>query len=153
MLQTPNKENWNEFSYFIEGKYGLLMGDLSDIPIEVEDYWTVNEAFQCICKNSCLRLKRGTTYELTLKILRWYFANFAEVFPILYRGINEGNADTAEDEFIFTTPNKVIAEWYAGPTGTIKEYRNTKGIAFKSPLKSVLTDDWSQSDIEVLVFK
>jgi hypothetical protein len=92
-------------------------------------------------KNPFLR-----TTEFYLEILPLAIEKYGEIYPIIYRGIRSDRPDS-DYRILFGSLDRDVAAWY----GTIRKYRNIKGLHFQSSLKNVLTDDWEhEGDSEVI---
>jgi hypothetical protein len=122
------------------------------VPDEVWDTAaTIYEAITFVqrlgCGSASQHLIKSKYHETCLAVLRMAVREYGEVFPVLLRGTRSSRPDS-EHRILFGTTNPDVASFY----GEIREYRNIKGLRTRSLLLSVVTDDYSQQDEEIIFF-
>jgi hypothetical protein len=131
----------------------LDLGNLvvTNTPPEEIEYCTYTEALRHSCwLGSCgfnQHQFRDDFHVLCNKVLRWLVENYGEKFEVLYRGSRSDRLDS-EYKILFGSTDEDVAAHY----GPVKIYRNVKGFKHTSLLKSVKTDDYTESDEEVIFF-
>jgi hypothetical protein len=122
------------------------------VPDEVwDDACTIYEAITFVQRLGCGRASqhqiKSAYHETCLAVLRMAVREYGENFPVLLRGVRSARPDS-EHRILFGTTNPDVASFY----GEIREYRNIKGLRTRSLLLSVVTDDYSQQDEEIIFF-
>jgi hypothetical protein len=122
------------------------------VPDEIWDTAaTIYEAISFVQRLGCGSASQHTIksayHETCLAVLKMAVQTYGETFPVLLRGTRSSRPDS-EYKILFGTTNPAIAEFY----GEVREYRNIKGLRTRSLLLSVLTDDYSSQDEEIIFF-
>ena len=122
------------------------------VPDDVwDDACTVYEAISFVqrlgCSGRSQHQIKSAYHETCLAVLKMAVQEYGETFPVLLRGTRSSRPDS-EYRIKFGTTNPAVAEFY----GEIREYRNIKGLRTKSLVLSVVTDDYSQADEEIIFF-
>ena len=87
----------------------------------------------------------GDWSVFALKVLPLAIEKHGEIFPVVYRGIS-GDLPDNQHRYLFGSLDKEVAAFY----GEVQEYRNIKGLHFRSTVKSVKTGDYDDGDSEVI---
>lgn len=145
----------HEFSYFyFEGGTLKAVDKCSQLPDDEDlEFCKLSDAVGYVQKLGCCGMKqhsiRSEYHRLCIEVLRWAVKNTGQVFPVVFRGVRSNRAES-EHMILFGTRDKAVAAFYGS---TLKEYRNVRGILVRtSHVKSVKTDDWSESDDEIIFF-
>lgn len=144
---------FHEFSYFyIENDHLMMVDSCSEVPEKIEDFCKLHEAFAYVQKIGCCGWSqhriRNNFHHLSLTVLRWAVQNLGEAYPKVYRGTRSERPDS-EHLILFGTRNLAVAKFYGN---NVKVYENVRGIISLSQAKSVLTDDYTESDEEIIFF-
>lgn len=112
---------------------------------------TISEAVSFVQRIGCAgrsqHVVKGSYHESVLAVLKMAVEQYGEDFPELLRGIRSERPD-AEHKILFGTTDRAVAEQY----GTIRTYRNVRGLRTSSLVLSVVTDDYAQQDEEIIFF-
>ena len=149
--------------YILDTKHYSLQGDAwitydkcSEIPDDIFDLTlTKHEAVDILEHLGAIGQNVHTSTKpihlLALKIIRKCIEDHGEVFPVLYRGTSSLRPIN-EYKLLYGSPNIDIARFYKGPDGYIQVFRDVLGFRVSTRLKSVITNDWSQIDENVMFF-
>jgi nucleoside diphosphate kinase len=124
----------------------------SGVPDEVwDDACTIYEAISFVqhlgCAGRSQHQIKTKYHETCLAVLRMAVQEYGEVFPVLLRGTRSARPDS-EHRILFGTTNPDVASFY----GEIRQYYNVRGLRTSSLVLSVVTDDYSQADEEIIFF-
>lgn len=142
-----------DFTYYYYGKDGELKTAPTpmSVPEEIEDYANANDAVSLVQKLGCIGRSHHSIsseyHRLCLDVLKIAVEKHGEVFPMLLRGTRSDRPDT-DHKILFGTTNKEVAQFY----GEIREYQNIRGLKTRSTMKSVISDDLTEMDEEIIFF-
>jgi hypothetical protein len=137
--------------YFWEEAGQLKSGSLSDVPEGDIEYGTLQDAAGMLQKVGCCGSQVHTSdspyVRFCLRVLEFCAARDGRVFETVYRGTRSSRPEN-EYRVLFGCADKDVAATY----GAVKQYSGIKGLVLPSLAKSVLTDDYSQMDEEIIFF-
>lgn len=144
-----------EFTYYYFLDDGQLRMD-KPIPKEAGERWeSIPGAYRYFASIGCWQgtvqkpFKDVEYYWACLNILRFGVKYLGTIYPVLYRGVQSIQSHGYE-KIIFGTPDKAVAQWYAGDKGKVIEYYNVKALMFNSLKIPVLGGD--ELDKEAVFF-
>lgn len=124
----------------------------SKVPDEYfDDCCKISEAVRFVqqlgCQGRSQHIIHSEFHRTALAVLRMAVEKYGENFPCVLRGCS-GNLPVQNHLILFGTLDKNVAEFY----GKIQEFKNIRGLRVNSQAKSVVTDDYSAIDEEIIFF-
>lgn len=132
---------------------GQLKGTTAlEVPDEYfDDCCTASEAVRFVqqlgCQGRSQHIIHSKFHRCALAVLRMAVERYGEVFPRVLRGCS-GNLPIEKHLILFGSLDRRVAEFY----GEVQEFKNIRGLRVNSQAKSVLTDDYTVSDEEIIFF-
>ena len=141
----------NKLYFRLDGET-LIQKPLSEIgDEELEAFCSIEEAVSLVqtygCVGFCQHKIRNDYHRTALAVLKMAVELYGEVFPVLYRG-TRSSRPLDEHLILFGTTDMEIASWY----GEVVEHRSVKGLRTLSTKISVVTEDYSRRDEEIIFF-
>jgi NAD-dependent SIR2 family protein deacetylase len=137
--------------YYSEAGNLVYTKSVSEVPEDL-NYASNGDAVRYVQKLGCCGLSqhtiRGEYHQLCLDVLRSAVEEYGEVFPSVLRGVRS-ERNECDSLILFGTTSREVAEFYGSKE--IREYRNVLGLRTLAA-KSVVTDDYSQVDEEIIFF-
>jgi hypothetical protein len=114
---------------------------ISDIPDDVDDYWSMSDAVQHLAHSGCLGSDFSISgakesLKLCAEVVKIAVAEYGENFSRLYRGSHNGINPTNR-VVKYATPSQEVAEFY----GAVTILENIKGLRTFSLREEVLYFD------------
>ena len=144
------REDFRQF--WMEGDQLMSANKASQVPDEVfDDACTISEAVSFVQRLGCVgrsqHVVKSAYHATVLAVLRFAVQQYGEDFPELLRG-TRSDRPAAEHKILFGTTDYAVAEQY----GTVRTYRNVRGLRTTSLVLSVVSDDYAQQDEEIIFF-
>lgn len=142
----------DDFTYYYFDNNELKIATVvSEIPEHINEWMTISDAVGYVRKIGCMgqhihNCQKQST-KLALAVLRIAIYKYGQMFDKVYRG-SKSSRPLSEYKLIFASPSREVAEFY----GEVTELTNIRGLLTRSMAKSVVTDDYSQVDEEILFF-
>lgn len=153
-MNTAAAANYrNDFRQFwLESGVLQSAANAAGVPDECfEDACTISEAVSFVQRLGCAgrsqHIVKDGYHATVLAVLKMAVEQYGEDFPELLRGTRSDRSD-ADHKILFGTTDRAVAEQY----GTIRNYRNARGLRTTSLVLSVVSDDYSQQDEEIIFF-
>jgi hypothetical protein len=145
------KDDFTQY-YYLGGELKVA-SVVSEVPEDVDDFTTINEAIFWMQKLGCIgRHVHGDnpSNSLLLEVMRIAVEKYGQVFPLVYRGVRSNRPD-AQYKILYGALDKNVAAFY----GNVKVYRNVRGLLTRSLAKPVLADETTpadEADEEIIFF-
>lgn len=142
-------QDWqNDFTYYWLAPEGLVGAPLSEVPEEVEDFWSIGDAVSYVQRLGCSGMNLHTqTPQTVLDVLKLAVEKYGEVHQKVLRG-TRSQRPLSEYKILFGTTDRKVAEFY----GDVTEHLNVRGIKYAANTLSVVSGDYSQDDEEIIFF-
>lgn len=138
-------------NYYFEGDrlVGLPASQVPDN--KFYDACTISDAVRFLqhlgCIGRCIHTPTSEYHRACIATLKRATDIYGETFQLLFRGVRSDRPDS-EYKILYGTTHRDIASFY----GKILEYRQVKGLRTRTLAKSVVTNDYSQDDEEIIFF-
>lgn len=138
--------------YWLEGGSLMSATKASEVPGHAwNDACTIFEAISFVqrlgCSGRSQHIVKDGYHATCLAVLKMAVERYGQDFPVLLRGTRSARPDS-EHKILFGTTDRAVAEFY----GTVREYRNIRGLRTSSMVLSVVSDDYSRTDEEIIFF-
>lgn len=137
----------NDFRYFYFVGEELVAAPLKDVPMDVQDYWTISEAVRQLAHAGCCgmsfnKFDARPSIRLAAAVVKVAIEEYGEMFPVLYRGLRDGS-ETSDRVVKYAATSRPVAEFY----GRVVQLENVKGLRTRSMADSVVGDPSGDEEV------